>query len=49
MRAERLYISPPAARGLLKLVIKDGFGPFKPLEQLTFNDYKGVLRNEVKN
>ncbi|MFW9929761.1 MAG: hypothetical protein ACFFD1_10250 [Candidatus Thorarchaeota archaeon] len=46
--AENLQISPPAARGLIKLAIKDRYGPFKPLEQLTFNDYKEVLKNEVK-
>jgi hypothetical protein len=47
--AENLQIRPAAGRGLIKLAIKDRFGPFKPLKQLTFTDYKEVLHNEVKN
>jgi hypothetical protein len=47
--AEKLYISPAAGRGLVKLAIKDRFSPFKPINQLKFNDYKEVIQNEVKN
>jgi hypothetical protein len=47
--AEKLHIRPAAARGLVKLAINDKFSPFKPINQLKFNDYKEVIQNEVKN
>ena len=47
--AQELHIRPAAARGLLKLAILDRFGPFKPLNQLNFYDYKEIIQNEVKN
>ena len=31
--ADKIKISPPAARGLIKLAIKDELGSFKPLIQ----------------
>lgn len=47
--AETLVISPPAARGLLKLSIMDEFGPFKPLNQVSLNEMKEVLEGALKN
>lgn len=47
--AQKLHISPAASRGLIKLAVKDRFGPFKPLNQLSFNDYKDVIEEEVRN
>lgn len=46
--AKKINISPPAARGLLKLAIKDELGPFKPLNQINFNDLKSVIENTLK-
>lgn len=43
-----LTISPPAARGLIKLSIKDQFGPFKPTSQLSYEDFKLVLKQSLK-
>jgi len=45
--AKKINISPPAARGLLKLAIKDELGPFKPLNQINFNDLKSVIENTL--
>ncbi len=36
--ANHMDISPPAARGLLKLAIKDEFGPFKPLDEINYDE-----------
>ena len=47
--AHKLNIRPAAARGLMKLASLDRFGPFKPLNQLNFNDYKQIIQNELKN
>jgi hypothetical protein len=46
--AKKINISPPATRGLLKLAIKDELGPFKPLNQINFNDLKSVIENTLK-
>lgn len=46
--AKKINISPPAARGLLKLAIKDELGPFKSLNQINFNDLKSVIENTLK-
>ncbi len=46
--AEKIRISPPAARGLLKLAIKDELGPFVPIEQIRFNDLKKVILNSLR-
>lgn len=43
-----INISPPAARGLLKLAIKEELGPFKPLEQVNYKDFKLVINNSLK-
>jgi hypothetical protein len=45
--SERINISPPAARGLLRLSIKDEFGPFKPIEQLDYEDLLSVILNSL--
>lgn len=37
--AESINISAPASRGLIKLAIKDEISPFKPLNQITFNEF----------
>ena len=46
--AKEINISPPAARGLLKLSIKDQLSPFKPLSQITFRDLKNVINSSLK-
>ena len=45
---ELINISAPAARGLIKLAIKDEVGPFKPLNQITFNEFKTTIENSLK-
>lgn len=45
--AKKINISPPATRGLLRLAIKDELGPFKPLNQINFNDLKSVIENTL--
>lgn len=44
----KIKISPPAARGLLKLAIKDEIGPFKPFNQLNYEDFKNSIENALK-
>ena len=46
--AQKINVSPPAARGLLKLSIKDELGPFKQLSQVNYNDLKLVIENAMK-
>ena len=46
--AEFTAISPPGARGLIKLSIIDEFGPFKPLQQITYKELKVVIENALK-
>ena len=46
--AEQMSISPPVARGLIKLSIKDELGPFKALDTINYNDYITVLNNSFK-
>ena len=46
--AKNLNISSPAARGLIKLSIKDEFGPFKPINQLNYEDFKLILNQSLK-
>lgn len=43
-----INISPPAARGLLKLAIKEELGPFKPLDQVHYKDFKLVIDSSLK-
>ncbi|MFW9936737.1 MAG: hypothetical protein ACFFD5_03765 [Candidatus Thorarchaeota archaeon] len=46
--ANKISISPPAARGLIKLSIKDEIGPFKPLELINYDDLKSTIQNSLK-
>ena len=46
--ANNLIIKPPAARGLIRLSIKDEFGPFKPLSQLNYEDFKLIITQSLK-
>jgi hypothetical protein len=46
--AEKINVSSPAGRGLIKLAIKDELGPFKPLNQLEFIDFKNTIVNSLK-
>ena len=46
--AEFTTISPPRARGLIKLAVIDEFGPFKPLQQVTYKELKMVIENALK-
>lgn len=46
--ASRIGMSPVAARGLIKLSIKDKFGPFKPIEQLTYGDLDQMIEDSLK-
>ena len=46
--SNQLRISPPAARGLIKLSIKDELGPFKKLKRINYNEYCNVIRNSLK-
>ena len=46
--AQKINISPPAARGLIKVSIKDELGPFKPYYQIDFEDLKKTIANSLK-
>jgi len=46
--ANKINISPTAARGLIKLSIKDEIGPFKPLELINYDDLKSTIQNSLK-
>jgi len=46
--AEYIMISPPGARGLIKLAIKDELGPFKPFQQVSYKELKMVIENALK-
>ena len=46
--SRELSISPPAARGIIKLSIKDEFGPFKPLRELKYSDMLLVVNNSLR-
>jgi hypothetical protein len=47
--SQKINISAPAARGLLKLAIKDEVGPFKPYNQLNYEDFKDSIERALKN
>ena len=47
--ASQAKISAPAARGLLKLAIKDELGPYKPFNQINYNELKDTIRNALKS
>jgi len=46
--ATEISISPPAARGLLKLSIKDHLGPFKTPAEIDLNDLKNTIKASLK-
>jgi hypothetical protein len=46
--AIRTQLSPPACRGLIKLAIKDQLDPFKPIEEIDYNDLKKVILNSLR-
>ncbi len=46
--SERIGISVAASRGLIKLAIKDQFGPFKKLETLGVRDFQNFINNALK-
>ena len=43
-----MNISPAAARGLIKLSIKDEMNPFTKMETLEFKDFQKIIRNALK-
>ena len=47
--SKSINISPPAARGLIKLAIKEELGPFKPLDLVNYRDFKSVIESSLKN
>jgi hypothetical protein len=46
--ARKIGMSAVAARGLIKLSIKDKYGPFKPYEQLTYGDLEQMIEDSLK-
>lgn len=46
--SKSINISSPAARGLIKLAIKDELGPFKPFDQVNYRDFKLVIESSLK-
>ena len=46
--ANHINISPPAARGLLRLAIKDQVGPFKLMNEIFYKDLKITINNSLK-
>ncbi|MFX1568606.1 MAG: hypothetical protein ACFFCV_09580 [Promethearchaeota archaeon] len=46
--ADQINISAPAARGLLKLAIKDKLGPFKSINEIDFIEFKSVIKDTLK-
>ncbi|MHA2290440.1 MAG: hypothetical protein ACXABG_16765 [Promethearchaeota archaeon] len=46
--SKSINISSPAARGLIKLAIKEELDPFKPLNQINYKDFKLVIENSLK-
>jgi len=46
--SEFTNISPPGARGLIKLAVIDELGPYKPLQQVSYIDLKMVIENALK-
>ena len=46
--ADLIHISQPAARGLIKLALKEQLGPFKPLNQINYNDYNNTIENSLR-
>ena len=47
--AQKTNLSPPAGRGLIKLAIKDQFGPFTALEEIDFDNLKQAITVSLRN
>ncbi|MHA1931840.1 MAG: hypothetical protein ACW96X_04820 [Promethearchaeota archaeon] len=47
--SEEVNLTPPASAGLIRLAIKDEFGPFKLIGHLDFKDYKKSCENALKD
>ena len=46
--SERINISVAASRGLIKLAIKEEFGPYQPLNTLGLRDYQNLITHSLK-
>jgi hypothetical protein len=46
--SQKIGISRSAARGLIKLSIKDEFGPYESLNSLGLGDYQRLIQNSLK-
>ena len=46
--SEKVGISALASRGLIKLAIKEEFGPFKPSNQIGLRDFICLIQNSLK-
>ena len=46
--ADKIDMTPTATRGLIKLAVKDGLDPFKPLNQISYGNLKMVINKEFK-
>ncbi|MFX1357722.1 MAG: hypothetical protein ACFFA8_10585 [Promethearchaeota archaeon] len=44
----KIGISAAASRGLIRLAIKEEFGPFTPLSKLNLRDYQKLIQNSLK-
>jgi hypothetical protein len=46
--SNNINISAPAARGLLRLAIKDSLGPFMKLNEISYDQFRNVIENSLK-
>jgi len=46
--ADKINISPPATRGLIKLAIKDELGPFTVVQTVNLEDMQKTINNSLK-
>jgi hypothetical protein len=46
--SKKIGISSSASRGLIKLSIKDEFGPYELLNSLGLSDYQKMIQNSLK-
>jgi hypothetical protein len=44
---KKVNLKAPAIRGLFKLSLKDEFGPFKPLDQVNYEELKKLMENSL--
>ncbi len=47
--SKMIHISPLAARGLIKLAIKDQMGPFFDFNQITFQELITTIKDSLKS